>query len=235
MSAFWIILFIVFIVVFVSNWIMATEHFNYILGNNMSTEMYNSVSNAGEYVSYNPLRKCLMISNQKCLLIYDIKIEIMDLSKGNNGRISKTFNLARNTREKIFYDVCNIFNAYTTYEDLIGIINKNKTPLSETIGTVQTDQSVSDSIEEVKGTFPRTDVNSASEEELTMLPGINIIYAKKIIKRREEIGGYKNLNEFFEYINVSKKIESILRGILTVKEMVIEDKNLKFNERNIDL
>ncbi|MBR6162721.1 helix-hairpin-helix domain-containing protein [bacterium] len=85
-----------------------------------------------------------------------------------------------------------------------------------------------------KSNSPKIDINSASEEELKELPGINIILAKKIIKRREETGGFKNFNEFVNYTKVTDDIQKQLFPVIIFKEME-KKKNKKSDERNLDI
>lgn len=80
-----------------------------------------------------------------------------------------------------------------------------------------------------------TDINSAEEKELKELPGINVILAKKIMKRRDEIGGFKDLDEFFEYTNLTETIKDQISPYLLFKEIKRTDKKEKSKERNIDL
>lgn len=79
-----------------------------------------------------------------------------------------------------------------------------------------------------------TDINNCSEKELRALPGINIIYAKRIIKRREEIGGFKDKDEFFEYLKLTETIKNELTPFLTFGKTE-QIKSEKFDERNLDL
>ena len=81
----------------------------------------------------------------------------------------------------------------------------------------------------------KIDVNNASEIELTELPGISIVMAKKIIKKREEINGFKNVNEFFVFLKLKPHMEEQLRNLVVVKKMQGSVKIERFTERNVDL
>ncbi|MBR6162719.1 helix-hairpin-helix domain-containing protein [bacterium] len=80
-----------------------------------------------------------------------------------------------------------------------------------------------------------TDINNCSEKELSELPGINIIYAKRIIKRREEIGGFKDSKEFFDYIKVTDRIRKKLTKLICCNKFKVEKKTQKTKERIIDI
>ena len=79
------------------------------------------------------------------------------------------------------------------------------------------------------------DINNAQLEELTKLPGINIALAKKIIKKREEIEGFKNTEEFFSFINVKTHFEEQIKQRIFVNPKKKKRKLFKFKERNLDI
>ena len=79
------------------------------------------------------------------------------------------------------------------------------------------------------------DVNNASEVELTALPGISIVIAKKIIKKREEIGGFKNINEFLAFTQLKPHMRLQLRDLVCVKKMKGSGNIKRYDERSIDL
>lgn len=79
------------------------------------------------------------------------------------------------------------------------------------------------------------DVNNASEIELTALPGISIVMAKKLIKRREEIGGFKTVNDVFLFLHIKPHIQSQLEKLICVNKMKSAGKTKRYNERSIDL
>lgn len=81
----------------------------------------------------------------------------------------------------------------------------------------------------------KVDINNASEIEITALPGISIVMSKKIIKKREEIGGFKNVNEFFVYMKLKPHIESQLRELVCVTKMQGSTKIKRYEERSVDL
>ena len=82
---------------------------------------------------------------------------------------------------------------------------------------------------------PRLDINNSSEVELTELPGISIVMAKKIIKKREEIGGFKNKEDFFLFLKLKPHMQNQLKDIICVNKMKGSIKIEKTTERHIDL
>lgn len=83
----------------------------------------------------------------------------------------------------------------------------------------------------------KTDINSATEEELTKLKGITIIDAKKAIAYREEHEGFSNIDEFFSCINAKPHIIAANEQLLSVgKYNDVSLQKIKNNDkRKIDL
>ena len=81
----------------------------------------------------------------------------------------------------------------------------------------------------------KIDINNASEVEITSLPGISIVLAKKLIKKREEIGGFKNTHEVFVYLKLKPHMENQLRDLICVNKMKGSVKIEKYQERHVDL
>ena len=81
----------------------------------------------------------------------------------------------------------------------------------------------------------KIDVNNASEAELTALPCVNIITAKKLIKRREELKGFKSVEDVLSFLNLKPHMENQVKELICVKRMKGSDTIKRYNERNIDL
>lgn len=81
----------------------------------------------------------------------------------------------------------------------------------------------------------KLDINNASEVELTALPGVNIVLAKKIIKKREDIGGFKDVNSFLEFIQLKPHMQQQLRELICVNKMKGSIKIKRNSERSVDL
>ena len=81
----------------------------------------------------------------------------------------------------------------------------------------------------------KIDINNCSEVELTALPGISIVMSKKIIKKREEIGGFKNTNDFFLFLKLKPHMQKQLENLICVNKMKGLIKIEKNKERSVDL
>ena len=66
--------------------------------------------------------------------------------------------------------------------------------------------------------FDKLDINNCSEVEMTALPGISIVMSKKAIKRRDEIHGFKTIDEFFSFLKLKPHIQEQLRSKITVNK-----------------
>ena len=80
----------------------------------------------------------------------------------------------------------------------------------------------------------KTDINNCSEIELTELPGISIVLAKKIIKRREEINGFKSVEDFFVFLKLKPHMENQLKSRIKTEKMRGSIIQKKHSERSID-
>ncbi len=86
-----------------------------------------------------------------------------------------------------------------------------------------------------KTLFNKTDINNANIEELKTLPFINTALAKRIIKKREEINGFKSVEDVCLYLkfNINKSIK--FREYICVNPRKIPLSEIKNDERSIDL
>lgn len=81
----------------------------------------------------------------------------------------------------------------------------------------------------------KVDINNSSEAELTALPGVSIVISKKLIKKREEIGGFKSVEEVLMFLKLKPNITEQLRQRICVNKMkgsLIVKRN---QERTVDL
>ena len=65
----------------------------------------------------------------------------------------------------------------------------------------------------------KIDINSASAETLTLLPGIGEVRAEAIISYREAHGGFKSVDELLEIDGIGPAILEGLEEYITAEEM----------------
>ena len=64
--------------------------------------------------------------------------------------------------------------------------------------------------------FP-VNINTASKEKLTTLPGVGPMYAQRIIDYREKYGGFKSKEEIMEVKGIGEKRFEKLKDKITIK------------------
>lgn len=63
---------------------------------------------------------------------------------------------------------------------------------------------------------PRIDLNSSSEQEISSLPGVGLIIAKRAVKLREERGGFHSIEEFGQALNLKPHIVERIRPLVSI-------------------
>ena len=199
---------------------------------------------------YKDIWRDLRLSNKFCSvsLAHDgsritVKEKINDYTK-----IQKSFRIISSKRysnAKLWDIICLNFDYSTTYHELKekcqilyeASISENVQEDNSTYkaNAVNAYSKTAETLRPTNKNATKVDVNNASEIELTALPGISIVMSKRIIKKREEIRGFKNLNEFFLFIKVKPHMEEQLRGLVCVEKMKGSLKIERFKERKLDL
>ena len=146
----------------------------------------------------------------------------------------RTVTYNENLLDERFNYICETFNSGTTYFEL------SKEILDYFSTAVQTFEQPKIQAPEPNGVMPMVaqhkllDINTATEKEITNLPGINIILAKKIIKYREVNMGFDSLNEFYSAMNIKPHFIKKLDNLIRVDEYKIPEKKNKSEDRIID-
>jgi competence ComEA-like helix-hairpin-helix protein len=58
------------------------------------------------------------------------------------------------------------------------------------------------------------DVNHASAEEIAKVPGVGLIFAKKIIAERERVGFFQNFEHFIQVLGIKPHVAEKMRPYL---------------------
>jgi len=69
----------------------------------------------------------------------------------------------------------------------------------------------------------KIDINSADAQELSKLPGINIVMSKRIIEHRNLNGGFKSIDEFIAVSGVKEHFISKIKPLITLNEQSSND------------
>ncbi len=199
---------------------------------------------------YQDIWKNLRLSNKHCSIRLGTdghSISVKEKSKNSNSY--RTFRIIE-SRVHDYDDLWNMFclnfDSNKTYDGLLADCRLYEVTVVE--NSVTSTQKFSNKVEVEKlqveanneklihvENKPRLDVNNCSEIELTELPGISIVMAKKIIKKREEIGGFKNKEDFFLFLKLKPHMQTQLRDMICVNKMKGSRKIEKTTERHIDL
>ncbi|MBR6162720.1 helix-hairpin-helix domain-containing protein [bacterium] len=165
-------------------------------------------------------RKEFLIRNKYCVVQRTKDNHTIKVTEINISREYRTFRYVSDTNTpKVWNFINDFFIDVTDYDYIKNKINNNyKVQVKE----------------EIISSKKLLDINSCTEKELRALPGINIILTKKIIKRREEIGGFKDKEELFEFLQLTEIIKNELTPFLILGKTE-QVKSEKFDERNLDL
>ncbi len=90
-------------------------------------------------------------------------------------------------------------------------------------------------VNNIKENTEKLDINNASEVEITSLPGISIVMAKKLVKKRDEIKGFKSVDDVCIFLHLRPHIEKQIRDLICVNKMQGTAKPQRNRERSIDL
>lgn len=199
----------------------------------------SALSIARIYLSpYKSIWKNLKLSNKFCSLSLDSDgITIYGKEKKSPYRKFRILTSYVHNYPDLWDMFCTTFNHYKTYEDLIEDCRLFKLTIYEYAIQPERNTYEQNKTETVR-TSPSNllDINNCSEIEITELPGISIVMAKKIVKKRDEIGGFKTIDDFFIFIKLKPHMETQLREKICVKKMKGIIKQVKNNtERSVDL
>ena len=138
------------------------------------------------------------------------------------------------TLDELWNLFCITFSWQTSYEGLIEQCERLRVKIKENKPKEQ-EKKISLETDYLPAQTKKLDINNASEMELTALPGVNIIMAKRIIKRREELRGFKSVDAFLDFIKLSPHAESVIKERVCVNKMKGSLKIERNKERKIDL
>ncbi len=187
---------------------------------------------------FNDIWRDLRISNKYCSLkLTNDKIIIGTEKVDNESEFYNTFIITKSkiySVDEIWNLFCSTYDYNTSYKRLLELCglyeidclkqqlkNSNFNPSKEQHTAINQKNKI--------------DINNCSEIEMTELPGISIVLSKRAIKKREEIGGFKNIDEFFEYLKIESRKQERLKNLICINKMQGNIKISLKKERQIDL
>lgn len=151
-----------------------------------------------------------------------------------------------NRKYEIIYIAAAVFAVFNVLIFVLAIVERpkflrmlkaenNKTRMSEHFQS-QNMYSPANAVQEAKP-LQQLDINTATEEQLTALPGLTVIDAKKAISYIEQNGKFNSLDEFFTCINAKPHIIAKLQGQLFIEIQPTGEKsnNSASTTRKIDI
>lgn len=212
--------------------------------NDSKTQMRRAaLKEAKIYLSpYSNIWNNLKLSNKYCSLRLGSNGSIIARDKAKN-RSFKVIESKVHSYDDLWNMFCKAFSYNTTFDGLVQLCQtfsvtiylreENRTVVNNDVSRESNGQrikvDVSNDIKE------KLDINNASEVELTALPGISIVVAKKLIIKREEIGGFKSVNDVFLFLKLKPHMQTQLEKIICVKKIKGKIGLGRYNERTLDL
>ena len=205
---------------------------------------------AGPFLApYKDIWKDLKLSNNYCSLsLGKDGVMITGEEKGSLNRSFRVVSSKVHDYSEVWDMFCLAFDHNCTYDDLIAHCNSYKLTIIENDGFAQEAEKIVPKSEETKlikgeNNKPlrpvddslKLDINNCSEVEMTALPCISIVMAKRAVKRREEICGFKSVDEFFSFLNIKPHIQEQLRFKIVVKKKKGSLHRQNSSERQIDI
>lgn len=210
--------------------------------NGVASRRRIALRNAKIYLSpYSDIWRNLRLSNKYCELTLGAdghSIRAKDLTE---NRYFKVIRSRIHNQNDLWDMFCISFSHNTTFDELValsdtfGVNIDLRSEQNNSIKSFEKSKPTAIKVDTAEPQKPKLDVNNASEVELTALPGISIVMAKKLIKRREELGGFKTVNDVFLFLQVKPHIQAQLQKLICVNKMKSSGKIKRYNERSIDL
>ena len=179
---------------------------------------------------YDDIWRDLRLSNSHCYLTLGIDgMSIEGVEKINKGNAFRTFKVLKSNVhdwEELWNMFCKSFSYNKSYDGLLEDCRRFKLVVEEKLLEKYTEPPVKN--------LPKTDINNCTEEEIAALPGISVIIAKKAVKRREETGGFKSIDEFFALLNLKPHMQEQLRDLIYAGQVPEKKEEKNSSERRID-
>lgn len=193
-------------------------------------------------------KNSFILKNSNVMFVYDNKkktivcLNAKNISQTatvewNNTANSIQDNNPNNDLEQTFDDICVSFNEKSSYD---GIVKVLRSIFNNVYETQPQEEKRSNVIKhETKIEIPerndRININDTTVEILAKQPGINIVIAKKIIRRINAKGNYFSLDEMFREMKIKNHFQLQLRRLLCAKPAESKPKKTKDNtDRIID-
>ena len=163
------------------------------------------------------------LRNKNIIITYDFERKYMKIyDRETKGRYSvidwakqiKSVYANQYMLEDTFYYLCSIFCESFTYYGVMNNLSKFYDPV-ETLPPIKEKKE-----NKIIETIEQLDINSATEKEITSLPGVNIVAAKKVIHYRDIHGGFKTREEFFKVAKIKEHFIEKIKPQIVVRDYI---------------
>lgn len=229
------------VVLIIAYYILRNLHYENKISNANAERRRNALKMASIYLApYKSIWGNLKLSNKYCSLrLGPNGTSIVGRDSLNLSRSFKVIESKVHSFNDLWDMYCINFSHNTTFNELVQLSNTFNAVLIISDNQIELQKSNS------QDTNPNSlitsnvkellDVNNASEVELTALPGVSIVMAKKLIKRREEIDGFKSVNDVCLFLKLKPHMQNQLEQLICVKKMNGKIGIKRFNERSVDI
>lgn len=182
---------------------------------------------------YEDIWRDLKLSNPFCYLTLSIDgmtIEGFEKGKGGTFRTFKVLKSNVHDWEELWNLFCRNFTYNKSYDGLLEDCRRFNLVVEEKLY----EKPVQTELPDMQPTTKKVDINNCSEAEMTNLPGVSIIMAKKAIKVRIETGGFDSLEDFYKLLNIQPNMQQQLNDIVYLGKKSESSANKRSSERRID-
>lgn len=188
------------------------------------------------------------LCNDNCMVKYfpDLKIVVNDNVNVKHDQYA--FTVTKNDVKdinKCWNDICRMFDEYTylqmlkTYfESFYCENNINPVLIKRYIPPEEAPQQNPQQTDEIAAyqNTQKININSATVQEISALPGLNLIMAKKVVDYRNKHGEFSNEEDFFRVAGVKDFFKSKIATIIDIKKVQtqIPDNQNNDNGRIVD-
>lgn len=166
-------------------------------------------------------RYVITLKNQNITLIFDTKNKTLCCFDNNRKDRSATVVWAEqldyipqekdNIFEQTFDNICLSFSKKANYEGILQVFKDNFDEIHETGNAPAKIKPIEPEDEPLKLHVDKmVDINTATAEQLSTLPGINIVLAKRIVKYRDLKGEITSKEELFNEFNIKEHFQKEL-------------------------
>ena len=183
---------------------------------------------------YDDIWRDLKLTNPYCYLTLGmdgLTIEGFEKTKGGTFRSFRVLKSNVHDWEELWNMFCKTFNYNKSYDGLLEDCRRFKLVIEEKLFEKSVEQNVPRIPAPV---LNRVDINNCTEEDLTALPGVSVIMAKKALKRRNEMGGFNSIDEFFADLNIQTHMQEQLKDIIYAGKKPEQSSEKRSTERRVD-